>query len=160
MLRHRGFTLIELMITMVVLAILAAIAIPSYTDYLRRGKITEATSNLLAMKTKMEQFFQDNRSYPTACVTAPNVPAAGQIQVPLLQYFTIDCPGGNLSATTFTVRATGGVTGGDQNLVGVVYTIDQANVRSTTISASTTMANAGYSAGTVQCWVTRKPAQC
>ena len=83
--RQAGFTLIELMITMVVLAILAAIAIPSYTDYILRGKIPEATSNLQAAKTKMEQYFQDNRSYPTGCVVAPTAAGAGQIQLPQLQ---------------------------------------------------------------------------
>ena len=46
----RGFTLIELMITVVVIGILAAIAYPSYTDYIRRGKISQATSELSAMQ--------------------------------------------------------------------------------------------------------------
>ena len=154
--RQRGFTLIELMITMVVLAILAAIAIPSYTDYIRRGKIPEATSNLLAMKTKMEQFFQDARTYPTACVTT--APAAGQIQIPTLQHFVLSC--GNLSQTTYTITATGGGTSGDASMTGIAYSINQGNARSTTVTAGTTMAKAGYSAVISPCWVSKKPAQC
>ena len=157
--RQEGFTLIELLITMVVLAILAAVALPSYTDYVRRGKLAEATSQLQAMKTKMEQYFQDNRQYPVnGCVTG--APGAGQIQIPNLQYFTMDCPGANLSATTYQIRATGGVAGGDQGLVGIQYTIDQSNVRTTTVTSGTTMGKAGYSATTVNCWVIKKPAQC
>lgn len=154
--RQDGFTLIELLITMVVLAVLAAIAIPNYTDYVRRGKIPEATSNLQAMRTKMEQYFQDNRAYPGACVTA--APGAGQIQVPNLQHFTLTCS--NLGGTTYTITATGGVAAGDQSLAGIAYTIDQSNARSTTVTAGTAVGNAGYAAGTVPCWVSKKPALC
>jgi type IV pilus assembly protein PilE len=155
--RQAGFTLIELMITMVVLAILAAVAIPSYTDYIRRGKIPEATSNLQAMKTKMEQYFQDNRAYPGACVTG--APGAGQIQIPTLQHFTITCPLANLTPTTYQIVATGGVAGGDQSMVGIVYTVDQSNNRTTTVTSGTAMGNAGYT-GNANCWVTRKGGSC
>ena len=60
---QRGFTLIELMIVIAVIAILAAIALPSYNDYIRRGKIAEGTSGLADLRVKMEQWYQDNRTY-------------------------------------------------------------------------------------------------
>src|SRR2546425_8114960 len=73
--RPTGFTLIELMVAVAIVAILAAVALPNYTDYVRRGKIQEATSALLAMRVKTEQYFQDNRQYPTGgCVALPAVP--------------------------------------------------------------------------------------
>src|SRR3989449_7965409 len=83
--RPTGFTLIELMVAIAIVAILAAIALPNYTDYVRRGKIQEATSTLLAMRTKMEQYFQDNRSYttPGAPVLAPCT-AGSSVPVPTL----------------------------------------------------------------------------
>ena len=72
--RHSGFTLIEVMITIAIVAILAAVALPNYSAYITRGKIAEATSALLAMRTKMEQYWQDNRTYdsPGAGVPAPS----------------------------------------------------------------------------------------
>ena len=53
--RSRGFTLIELMITVAIIAILAAVAIPSYGEYVRRGRVTEAVRALSGMRVKMEQ---------------------------------------------------------------------------------------------------------
>ena len=61
-----GFTLIELMIVIAVVAILAAVALPAYGDYLRRGQLPEAFTNLADLRVKMEQYYQDNRSYGAA----------------------------------------------------------------------------------------------
>ena len=72
MTRARGFTLIELMIVVGIMAILASIAIPSYSEYVRRSRITEAVSALSGMRVKMEQYFQDNRTYAGACAAAPS----------------------------------------------------------------------------------------
>src|SRR5262245_28713764 len=102
----RGFTIIEVMIVVAIVAILASVAIPNYTDYIRRGKIQEASSALLAQRVKMEQFFQDNRQYTNAgAIVSPcnNNPA--------LKYWALDCP--TLTTTTYTIRAqgTGDLTG-------------------------------------------------
>jgi len=55
--------LIELMVTLVILAILAAIAVPAYLDYVRRGKLAEGTGNLSNLYLDMQQYYQDNRSF-------------------------------------------------------------------------------------------------
>ena len=60
---QHGFTLIELMITVAIIAILSAIAIPQYSEYVMRSRITEATMTLSDQRLKMERFFQDNRSF-------------------------------------------------------------------------------------------------
>jgi prepilin-type N-terminal cleavage/methylation domain-containing protein len=61
----QGFTLIELMITVAIIAILAAIAVPNYTDYITRSKFTEAHGMLGDLRVKMEQYYMDNRRYGT-----------------------------------------------------------------------------------------------
>jgi type IV pilus assembly protein PilE len=155
--RQSGFTLIEIMITVAVLAIITAVALPNYTDYVKRGHIPEATSNLQAMKTKMEQWFQDNRTYPTTCGAAPTLT---QIVIPTLQYFTMQCTLPAPPSTTYTIQAVGGVTGGDQSMVGITYQIDNANNRSAIVTAGSTMAKAGYPVGTTTCWITRKNGAC
>lgn len=148
--RMSGFTLIELMIAVVVVAILTAIALPSYQEYVTRGKITEATSNLADMRVKLEQFFQDNRTYVGACVAGTTAPPPTGTR-----YFAFTCP--TLTATTFTVTATGIAA---QGMGGFVYTVNQANTQATTISAPA-LTDGWVTSAT--CWVIRKgaaPASC
>jgi type IV pilus assembly protein PilE len=126
----RGFTLIELMIAVAVVAILASVALPSYTDYVRRGNIPEATSALGQGRIAMEQWFQDNRTYEGAAC-----PGAGR-------NFTFAC---NTTATTFLITATG--TG---SMAGFSYTINHTNAR----TSATPWGNGAT------CWVGRKGDSC
>ena len=154
--RQSGFTLIELMVTVAIVAILAGIAIPSYTIYITRSKIQEATSNLLAMRTKMELYFQDNRSFVGACApgTVAPLPAPYITGKPpgTLKYFTISCP--TLSDAppppAYTIQAVGT----DPSVVGLTLTINQANVR-TTVSVP-----AGWTLPSTNCWVAKKGGDC
>lgn len=142
----RGFTIIEVMIVVAIVAILAAVALPNYTAYVVRSKISEATTALLAQRVRMEQFFQDNRTYVGACApgTVAPLPAG-------LKYFTVTC--GNLTANTYTVTATGG-SGGDNSMSGFQYSIDQANNR------ITVAVPAGWDLPAGNCWVTKKGGVC
>ena len=146
---RNGFTLLELLIVVAVVGILAAIALPSYRDYITRGKITEATSNLADTRVKLEQFFQDNRSYANACLPGTVAPLPSGSNA---RYFTYTCP--TLTATAFTVQADGVVAEG---MGGFRYTIDQANAKVTTVTGAA--AAAGWT-GNASCWVTKKGGVC
>ena len=62
-LKLSGFTLIELMITVAILAIIAAVAIPAYTQYVDRGKRAEARTALLDIAARQERYYSNNRQY-------------------------------------------------------------------------------------------------
>ena len=152
--RCGGFTLIEVLVVGVIVAVLAGIALPSYSDYVQRSKIIEAVSNLSDMRTRLEQFYLDNRAYPSApadCVpfvggtSAP----AGKIYLPAQQkYFEVACTA--MSAAAYTVTATGRPAEGMS--VSFVYTVNQANAR--------TSAGPGGSYTSSSCWAIRKDGSC
>ena len=61
---QKGFTLIELMIVVAIIGILAAIAIPAYSDYTKRAKVTELVTAGSACKASVSEFFQSQQAYP------------------------------------------------------------------------------------------------
>lgn len=136
-----GFTLIEVMIVVAIVAILAAVALPAYQDYVRRGNIPEATSELAQRRTNMEQWFQDNRSYSAA--GHPCVAATGK-------NFDFACS--NVTPTTFRITATG-----KGAMSGFTFTIDQGVAVANTLTRSSTSIHFGNGA---TCWITKKGEAC
>jgi len=119
-----GFTLIELMVVVAIMGILAAIAVPMYGDYVTRSRIIDGTSKLGDIRTQMEKFFMDNRTYPAGalCNAQPSIVA---YNADPSAAFTISCfPAA--TATTYTIRAVGNAAKG---MTGFTYTVDQANVK-------------------------------
>ncbi len=138
----QGFTLVELMITVVIIAVLATIAVPSYTNYVKTGNAQEAPSNLLALKTQAEQYYADNpakgyKDFP--CAT----PASATMFAYTCAYTPVTVP-----QDTITITATG-ITG--KNIAGWTYTIDQSGAR-------TSSGIDGAASST--CWITRSNGSC
>ena len=101
--RNRGFTLIELMIAVAILAIVATIAIPAYNRYSQRTYRAEAQADLLACAQALERYAAQNFNYsgadtPFAAGTLCSPTSAEQGRYA----FTL----GNLGANTFTLTAT------------------------------------------------------
>ena len=115
---QRGFTLIELIVTMVIIAILTAIAIPNYTAYIQRSNRSDARSALLEAATWMERWRTERGRYdtPGSPGTPPAVfPFAQVPPAPATAKYTIGLatPLVPIPGTTYTITAvpTGTMTG-------------------------------------------------
>jgi type IV pilus assembly protein PilE len=154
--RHcsRGFTLIEVMITVAIVAILAGVALPAYTDYIRRAALPEAFTNLADFRVKLEQYYQDNRGYGTSATRCANLNppawslASGELLASNKKAFTVTCTpsavdaAGNYQGYTLTATGIAGT-----RAAGHTYTVTDANVR-----ATTQFKGASSSAA---CWLTK-----
>ena len=152
---QKGFTLIELVVTMVIAAILAAIAIPAYSNYVRKAHRTDAKSTLLDLASLEERFYSTQNSYSAnwsdlgygastangASIASPNgyysiaVPTVAAATAP-----TATTPG---APATYSFTAT---TTGDQakDTTCTTYTVNSSGGR--------TAANSGGTDTTSTCW--------
>jgi type IV pilus assembly protein PilE len=141
-----GFTLIEVMITVVIVGILAAIALPSYNAFITRGKLMDAHTKLADLRGKQEIYWSNNNSYVSAGTTC-GVEALGVITAynsDVGAPFDVACTG---SATTYLITATGRAAKGMNSFV---LTVDQANAK--------TSAATGWTSAS--CWFVRKNGDC
>ncbi|HOB97090.1 MAG TPA: prepilin-type N-terminal cleavage/methylation domain-containing protein [Aquabacterium sp.] len=114
--RRRGFTLIELMMTVAVVTLLAAVALPSYNAYVTRSRVPVGLEALSSHAMRMEQGFQDTGNYGTA---------GCRLAVPAAANFNLACSlTGN--GAGFTTTATG-----SGPMAGYTYSIDQNGTRRT-----------------------------
>jgi prepilin-type N-terminal cleavage/methylation domain-containing protein len=138
-----GFTLIELLIVVAIIAILAAVALPSYQDYILRGRLTEGTNELAAMRAKMEQYYQDNRTYAATGSYTPPCSTTSTVG-----FFSVSCDGsGSVSATAYTIVAQGSAIA-----ASFTYTIDEKGTRATTSTK--------WGTTSTSCWLMKSGESC
>lgn len=143
---QHGFTLIEVMITVAIIGILAAVALPAYDNYMTRSKIAEATANLADLRVKMEQYFNDNRTYE---VVGGQTPPCAPTNTADIKYFAFTCNPAQ-TATTYTIQAQG--TG---SMTGFTLTINQSNQK------TTAAVPAGWTTPAPNtCWIRAKDGRC
>ena len=97
--RQKGFTLIELMIVVIVVAILASIAIPSYREQSRKGRRADAVQAVGDLQLRLERWRSENPSYASTGGISGTYPTIANSK-----YYNLGVS--NTSATTFTITAT------------------------------------------------------
>jgi type IV pilus assembly protein PilE len=145
--RESGFTLMEVMITVCIVAILAAIALPAYQDSITRGKLIDGTMKLGDYRSQMEKWFLDNRTY---------LDGGGGCGIPApapgpKDPFGLQCGPPGPTATTYTIKAVGRPAGGMS--ASFEFTVDQANQR-------TSSGDGASWSGNATCWAVRKDGTC
>jgi type IV pilus assembly protein PilE len=138
-----GFTLLEVMVVVSIVATLAAVALPSYATHVKRGRILEAVARLADARARMEEYFLDQRAYVDDtghCGAAP--PPAAPADA-----FIVAC---EATTTTFRYTATGVAAKG---MAAFVYAIDHSGSK-TTVSLPPDWSR------TDDCWTIRADGLC
>jgi type IV pilus assembly protein PilE len=104
---QRGFTLVELLITVTILSIIMAFAYPSYMDQVRRANRADAREALTLLTNEMERFFATNRTYTTD-LTNFSLPVSGGVTTSKAGHYAIVATAGNTGtiASSYTLTAT------------------------------------------------------
>ena len=136
-----GFTLIEMMIVVLVIAILAAIAIPIYQKYVQESRRTAAKTGLMDLASREEKYFSTNNKYTGnltllgyagsgTSITVPN-------NTPTTDYYTITVTPAGTSSSDFTAQAVPIAGSTQQSDVCGNYTLTDLGVQGNSVTPNT-----------------------
>lgn len=127
--RGQGFTLIELMMAILIMAILATIAYPYYVSFLLKSRRSDAIATLAQDQITLERCYSQNFSYNAACGSLPAFP-----QRSAQGFYSITLT--NLGPTSYTLKATP-IGSQTEDTTCASMTVDQANTKTAVDSSGT-----------------------
>jgi len=101
---NKGFTLIEIMIAVLIVGILAAIAYPSYTEYVARARRSDGQSALMDLAGRMERYYSDRNTYQTATIGVSNATDVLASNASAEGWYTLSIT--NASGSAYALQAT------------------------------------------------------